>query len=44
MAKTPNSGAQKSAKRKRPGIHSKNSIDLTKGKPGWKKAYRGQGR
>lgn len=31
-------------RRKRPGVHSKNSVDWSKGKPGWKKEYRGQGR
>jgi len=31
-------------KRKRPGVHSKSKVSYHKGKPDWKKRYRGQGR
>lgn len=47
MAKKTNTqSVQKAEKprRKRPGVHAKSKIDWGKGKPGWKKKYRGQGR
>lgn len=42
--KSANSGALRTPKRKRPGVHAKSKVDYGKGKPGWQKKYRGQGR
>lgn len=41
---TQSSNLVQKPRRKRPGVHAKSKVDWGKGKPGWRKAYRGQGR